>query len=417
MPAERVTSHTPQIMLNLLRVRLSFRARSRLPVRAQNFSSTGRRYDKYVRFETNGSGSSPNSKQRDNAIKIGVLGFGLCTAYYVAHLEQVPETGRWRFMDVSPTLEGKIAEASRAEIHAVYGGKILPPNHPLTLHVQRIVQRVLTANHLGSITSSQSASVKAPPRHSDEVIWDGTGGDFNGSSVAAGLGHDQERIAERQWEVVVVNDKKIVNAAASPGLVFVFTGMLPITQDEHGLASVLSHEIGHVVARHVPERISSQKVLFVIASLLELLGLDIFGSSRLMTNFLLELPNSRTQEKEADVIGLRLMSKACYDPTAAPRVFRRLAELENRGRQFNVEFFRTHPLSETRVKVRSQIFLASLDDKQLTNFSISQFPVTQYLEEMLPEALGILAASPECSMMQEQLSAFRSAPAFGDGFE
>lgn len=122
------------------------------------------------------------------------------------------------------------------------------------------------------------------------------------------------------------------------GNVVVFTGILPICRDEDGLAAVLGHgsfhflslpfphvyslpvahaEIGHVVARHNSERYSSMKVLLALSYLLDAAGLD-FGVARLLTTFLLDLPNSRTQEREADAIGLRLSAKACFRPDAAP---------------------------------------------------------------------------------------------------
>ena len=134
------------------------------------------------------------------------------------------------------------------------------------------------------------------------------------------------------------------------GNIVVFTGIIPVAKDEDGLAAILGHglssglmwlsltlirgtEIAHVVARHNAERYSSMKVLLGFATLLEVLGLDI-GIARLLTTFLLDLPNSRKQELEgsqvfevvawkflttcsADVIGLRLSAKACYSPEAA----------------------------------------------------------------------------------------------------
>jgi metalloendopeptidase OMA1, mitochondrial len=104
----------------------------------------------------------------------------------------------------------------------------------------------------------------------------------------------------------------------SPGNVIVFTGILPICQDEDGLAAVLGHEIGHVVMRHNSERMSKAQVLFVLAQAMDLvLGID-FGISRLIMTYLLDLPNSRTQELEADRIGLRLAARACFRPEAAP---------------------------------------------------------------------------------------------------
>ncbi|KAF7416138.1 hypothetical protein PC9H_002400 [Pleurotus ostreatus] len=350
----------------------------------RSFSSTFRPRNQYVRFGESGSGpKSPRRRtQWDGTLKVVVVGLGLSTAYYVAHLEQVPETGRWRFIDVGPDLEASVGRAASAELHAEYQARILPPNHRLTLQVQGIVQRILTASNLGKVKSSYPQAHFAPPTNqNNDSIWSGNDDAYG---VVASEERDVDRVAQRDWEVVVINDQKIVNAAASPGLVYVFTGMLPISQDESGLAAVLSHEIGHVVARHVPERISSQKVLFVIASLLQYVGVD-FGISRLFTTFLLDLPNTRAQEKEADVIGLRLMSKACYDPSAAPRVFSRLAEFESKSQRVRLEFLQTHPLTERRV---------------------------EYLEAMLPEAYAIIAGNPECSIMQQRLDEFRSASAF-----
>jgi len=100
----------------------------------------------------------------------------------------------------------------------------------------------------------------------------------------------------------------------APGNIVVFTGIIPVAKDEDGLAAVLGHglsstsvrlgsalsygtEIAHVVARHNAERYSSAKVLLAFATLLEALGLD-YGISRLLTTFLLDLPNSRKQELE-----------------------------------------------------------------------------------------------------------------------
>jgi len=98
------------------------------------------------------------------------------------------------------------------------------------------------------------------------------------------------------------------------GNIVVFTGIIPVAKDEDGLAAILGHgppsklcvarfntksctEIGHVVARHNAERYSSMKVLLGFSTLLEVLGLD-YGIARLLTTFLLDLPNSRKQELE-----------------------------------------------------------------------------------------------------------------------
>lgn len=71
------------------------------------------------------------------------------------------------------------------------------------------------------------------------------------------------------------------------GKIFVFTGILPVSGNDDGLATVMGHEIAHVVARHGAERMSMMKVLLGVSLLLESLGLDV-GLTRLLVTFLLQ---------------------------------------------------------------------------------------------------------------------------------
>ncbi|EGO22941.1 hypothetical protein SERLADRAFT_471477 [Serpula lacrymans var. lacrymans S7.9] len=251
---------------------------------------------------------------------------------------------------------------------------MLPPNHPLTRHVRRVVINILESSDLGTLRSDGPAPIttKSP----DGDVW---GGDVfredSHSELVPGSGG-------REWNLLVVNDPKMINAMATVGNIVVFTGILPICKDEQGLAAVLSHEIGHVVARHISERYSSTKVLLFIALLLQASGLD-FGVGKLATHLLLELPNSRTQETEADTIGMRLASKACYDPKAAVDVHVRLSEFEKMaGGSSGAEFLRTHPGAERRIK---------------------------HLQELLPEGYSIRAGSSDCGGMQDSVDRFISA--------
>ncbi|KAG6830085.1 hypothetical protein H0H87_009298, partial [Tephrocybe sp. NHM501043] len=155
---------------------------------------------------------------------------------------------------------------------------------------------------------------------------------------------------EKEWDVVVVNAPKIINAMATPGMVVVFTGILPVARDERGLSAVLAHaEIGHVVARHSAEALSSKIILWTLATAASLvLGIDV-GATSVVQNYLFELPNSRMHELEADKIGLRLMARACFDPQASVDMFERLTRLEKDEQQTSVDFFRTHPSGTKRV--------------------------------------------------------------------
>jgi len=297
-----------------------------------------------------------------------VLG-GFIGLYYVFHLEQVPETGRWRFMNIGPSTEAMLGDAVREEIHRTAGPMLLPDNHVITLHVRRVVSRILTASNLGTI--------KGEKKPGDSIF---SGMFHTGDADFGGSGAPSEAVGpQKEWEVLVVNDKRTVNAMCAPGVVVVYTGILPVCHDDQGLAAVLAHEVGHVVARHSAERLSSQLVWTAVSIVLQVIGIDWFFANN-ATTYLLELPNSRTQELEADMIGLRLMSRACYDPGAAPGMFERLGKLEASMGRGGPEFMQTHPSSSNRAKI---------------------------LEKALPEAYFILEDNPECGQVRRQLEAFR----------
>jgi predicted Zn-dependent protease len=188
------------------------------------------------------------------------------------------------------------------------------------------------------------------------------------------IGERLARAADRpdyKWEFAVIDDPKQINAFALPGgKVAVYTGILPVAQDSDGLAVVMGHEIAHVIARHGAERISQ--------GLATQLGAEVLGAAAgggPQANVLLAayglgaqlgvlLPYSRTQESEADHIGLILMAKAGYDPRTAPEFWQRMSHAASGGR--SPEFLSTHPNPETR---------------------------EQQIRAWLPEALGYLQAT------------------------
>jgi predicted Zn-dependent protease len=157
---------------------------------------------------------------------------------------------------------------------------------------------------------------------------------------------------EFQWEFAVIDDPKQVNAFALPGgKVAVYTGLFPIAQDTTGLAVVLGHEIAHVLARHGAERMSQGLLAQAGGSLLgALLGGGptadlILAAYGVGAQVGVLLPYSRTQESEADHIGLLLMAQAGYDPRAALGFWQRMERVGGNGPP---EFLSTHPSHGTR---------------------------------------------------------------------
>ncbi|WP_224482700.1 M48 family metallopeptidase [Robertkochia aurantiaca] len=157
-----------------------------------------------------------------------------------------------------------------------------------------------------------------------------------------------------QWEYNLVKDDA-VNAWCMPGGKIVFyTGILPICQDETGVAVVMGHEVAHALANHGAQRMSAAQLqqLGAIAGNVALSGnaqtAEIFNQAYgLGTQLGVMLPFSRAHENEADIIGLRLMAIAGYNPEAAPELWRRM---QARGGAEPPEFLSTHPSSVTRIE-------------------------------------------------------------------
>jgi predicted Zn-dependent protease len=160
-----------------------------------------------------------------------------------------------------------------------------------------------------------------------------------------------------QWEFNLIEDKQ-ANAFCLPGgKVAVYTGLLPITAGDARLAAVLGHEVAHAIARHGGERVSQGLLVQVgLAATQVALARNDPAAVRQVTALLgagatvgLILPWSRTQESEADHLGLILMAKAGYDPHAAVDLWKRMAEAA-KGRERPPEFLSTHPSEATRIR-------------------------------------------------------------------
>ena len=156
-----------------------------------------------------------------------------------------------------------------------------------------------------------------------------------------------------KWEFNLV-DSKDANAWCMPGgKVVVYTGLLPITQNEAALAVVLGHEITHAVAKHSNEAISKQYLLqgiggIVGASIGNEAKANIFNNVFGLTSGVYGLKNSRNNEYEADHFGLIFCAMAGYNPNEAIPFWNRMASAkgENGGPP---EFLSTHPSDANRI--------------------------------------------------------------------
>ena len=157
-----------------------------------------------------------------------------------------------------------------------------------------------------------------------------------------------------EWEFNLVNDD-VINAWCMPGGKVVFyTGIIPICQNEVGIAVVMGHEVAHAIAKHGNERMSQGMIVqlggMALSKALEeksektqQIFMAAFG---LGSQVGVMLPFSRLHESEADEMGLIFMAMAGYDPNEAVNFWQRMADL---GGQKPPEFLSTHPSDETRI--------------------------------------------------------------------
>lgn len=245
---------------------------------------------------------------------------------------------------------------------------------------------LLTTGSVGTLAAAVSGCVRAPGTARDQFIYIS-----EEKEIAMGVGAYREllrkapvsddpelnelvnrvgnRIAavankpEYQWEFAIIRDDRTINAFALPGgKVAVFTGILKITKNENGLATVIGHEVAHALQRHGAERYSR--------SILEMIGQvgalaagaaagrpDAAIAAMSAYGVGVSLPFGRKQESEADYIGLKLMAQAGYDPREAVPFWERMSGCPRqmidkvcfRSQHTIPEFLSTHPSDLARI--------------------------------------------------------------------
>lgn len=231
---------------------------------------------------------------------------------------RVPITGR---KQVNLLSESELMKLSLTEYNKFLGeNQLVPDSDPRAIMVKRVGSRVETAVNQ---FMNQNKKYKS-------------------------------RIAGYNWQFNLVKDDKTVNAWCMPGgKVVVYTGLLPITENETALACVMGHEIAHAIARHGNERMSQGLIIQTGATVLSAalssktqVTQDLFNQSYGAASNLGILAYSRKHELEADKLGLVFMAMAGYNPNEAISFWERMAK-QSKGS--GSALLSTHPSDEKRI--------------------------------------------------------------------
>jgi len=168
--------------------------------------------------------------------------------------------------------------------------------------------------------------------------------------------------ANFDWEYILIDNNKVKNAWCMPGgKIAVYSGILDVTKNTNGLASVMGHEIAHAVAKHSVERASRSALLQTGTSLIDIFsggklgqinqatGMNTVG---LLSQIGIMNPFSRTQESEADYLGMIFASLSGFDIRETKKLWERMKEA-NKGKE-PPQFMSTHPSSSKRIKDLSE---------------------------------------------------------------
>ena len=160
------------------------------------------------------------------------------------------------------------------------------------------------------------------------------------------------------WEYILIDNEKVKNAWCMPGgKIAVYSGILDVTKNLNGLAAVMGHEIAHAVAKHSVERASRGVILNTSTQLIDIFtggklsqvnrvtGMNTVG---LLSQIGIMNPFSRTQESEADYLGMIFSSLSGYDIRETKKLWERM-KASKKGKEVS-EFMSTHPSSDTRIK-------------------------------------------------------------------
>lgn len=269
--------------------------------------------------------SRSGSGQRRGGLRwwVILLFGGYLAWYWVSHQQESSFTGRNRLLDT--TMEQEAALGVQAFRQILADSQVVRDG-PLPGQVREIARRLVErAPELEQAMSEASGAPVGTP-------WEAF-----------------------EWQVEVIESPQ-ANAFCLPGgKMAVYTGIVPVAQNEDALAAIMGHEIAHALLRHGAERMAHQKLVQIgsVAAGVAMGEMEpqtqrmVLAALGAGAQYGVLLPFSRDHESEADFVGLMLAASACYDPREAPRLWERMGQAS--GGQAPPEFMSTHPGHSTRI--------------------------------------------------------------------
>ena len=263
----------------------------------------------------------PRRRGFNPRLLILVLFAGYAAYYYFTNRTVDPYTGEKVMIDKSLSAEEESAMGLQAYNEILSQEHPVDPNSQIAQEIRGIAQRLIS--------------------RVDEVEAD----------LAAEKGLQPTNYAANfEWQVNVIESDQ-ANAFALPGgKMAVYTGLVPVAQNQDGMAVVMGHEIAHALMRHGAQRMARGKLEQIGQMAGAASGMDSGTLQTVMSAYGVTsaLPYARAHESQADEVGLMLAAAACFNPSEAAPLWQRMGQLS--GGQTPPEFASTHPSAESRIQ-------------------------------------------------------------------
>ena len=290
-----------------------------------------------MRIDPLGSGSARTGAPRRRGFGLGgmrwiiLLGFAIYAGIsWMRSAETDPYTGETAHYGASADEEVQLGAQAFQQVlgDAQTQGALMPADAQVSRQIREIAQRLIA--RVPEVTADLAqANSQAPPTTHQNF----------------------------QWDVAVIQSDQ-ANAFCLPGgKMAVYTGLIPVAQNQDAMAVVMGHEIAHALLRHGSQRMAQQKLVQMgqMAAGAALGGMDPGQQQAIMAalgagaQYGFILPYGRNHETQADRIGLMLAAAACYNPREAVPLWERMSQLG--GGQRQPEFASTHPDPANRIQL------------------------------------------------------------------